>query len=36
MSLKNFIPEIWSARLLRHLDKNLIFKNLVNTDYEGE
>ena len=36
MSLDNFIPEIWSARLLRHLDKNLIFKTLVNTDYEGE
>lgn len=36
MSLQNFIPEIWSARLLRHLDKNLVFKNLVNTDYEGD
>jgi len=36
MALDNFIPEIWSARLLKHLDKNLVFKQLVNTDYEGE
>jgi len=36
MALEDFIPEIWSARLLKHLDKNLVFKQLVNTDYEGE
>lgn len=36
MGVKNFIPEIWSARLLKHLDMNLVFKSLVNTDYEGE
>jgi hypothetical protein len=36
MAVTNFIPEIWSTRLLRHLDKKLIFKQLVNTDYEGE
>lgn len=36
MALDNFIPEIWSARLLKHLDMQLVFKQLVNTDYEGE
>jgi len=36
MALDGFIPEIWSARLLSHLDKDLVFKQLVNTDYEGE
>jgi len=36
MALNNFIPEIWSARLLKHLDEDLVFKQLVNTDYEGE
>jgi hypothetical protein len=36
MAVNNFIPEIWSARLLKHLDMNLVFKNLVNSDYEGE
>lgn len=36
MPIDNFIPEIWSTRLMRHLDKNLVFKQLVNTDYEGE
>ena len=36
MALDNFIPEIWSARLLKHLDEDLVFKQLVNTDYEGE
>lgn len=33
---KNFIPTIWSARLLANLDKNLVFEQMVNTDYEGE
>lgn len=36
MALDNFIPEIWSARLLKHLDGKLVFKQLVNTEYEGE
>jgi hypothetical protein len=36
VALDNFIPEIWSARLLDHLDKKLVFKDLVNTDYEGD
>lgn len=36
MPLDNFVPEVWSARLLKHLDMQLVFKQLVNTDYEGE
>lgn len=36
MSVQNFIPKLWSARLLANLDKSLVFKNFVNTDYEGE
>lgn len=36
MAITNFIPQIWSARLLENLRKNLVFKNVVNTDYEGE
>ena len=36
MSFANFIPEIWSARLLQHLDKVHVYANLMNHDYEGE
>lgn len=36
MSIKNFIPTIWSARLLDHLDKRHVYLNLLNRDYEGE
>lgn len=36
MSVKNFIPQIWSARLLNHLDKNFVYADVVNKDYEGE
>ncbi|KEI16415.1 P22 coat protein - protein 5 domain protein [Clostridium novyi B str. ATCC 27606] len=36
MSVKNFIPQIWSARLLANLDKKLVYANAVNRDYEGE
>ena len=36
MSVTNFIPTIWSARLLAHLDKKHIYAALVNRDYEGE
>lgn len=32
----NFIPAIWSARLLANLQKALVYGNVVNTDYEGE
>ena len=36
MSLDNFIPEVWSARLFVNLKKAHVFPGLVNTDYEGE
>lgn len=38
MSIANFVPEIWSSLLLRHLDASLVFANptVVNTAYEGE
>lgn len=38
MAIDNFIPEIWSARLLENLRKNLVFGQIgvVNRDYEGE
>lgn len=35
-NFKNFIPTIWSARLLANLDKTLVALNFVNRDYEGE
>ncbi len=36
MSVANFIPTIWSARLLQHLDKAHVYAALLNRDYEGE
>ena len=36
MSISNFIPELWSARLLANFDKNLVLAGLCNTDWEGE
>lgn len=36
MSVANFIPALWSARLLAHLDKAHVYAALVNRDYEGE
>lgn len=38
MALDNFIPVIWSARLLARLQKALIYAQagIVNRDYEGE
>lgn len=36
MSIDNFIPTIWSARLLMNLDKAHIYAQVVNRDYEGE
>lgn len=32
----NFIPELWSARLLQNLDKTFVYPQCVNRDYEGE
>lgn len=36
MSTANFIPEVWSARLLQNLRKSYVFRPLLNTNYEGE
>lgn len=36
MSVATFIPKVWSARLLAHLDKAFVYAKLVNRDYEGE
>lgn len=36
MAFSNFIPEVWSARLLEHLDKVHVYASLMNRDYEGE
>jgi hypothetical protein len=38
MSLNQFIPQIWSARLLAGLDKQLVYaqSGLVNRDYQGD
>lgn len=35
-NFKNFIPTIWSARLLANLDKSLVGLQMVNRDYEGD
>lgn len=38
MALNNFIPTVWSARLLANLHKALVYgqTGVVNRDYEGE
>ena len=36
MSLNNFIPTLWSARLYETLKNAHVFANVVNRDYEGE
>lgn len=38
MTVRNFVPEIWSARLLVALRKNLVYAGptVVNRDYEGD
>jgi N4-gp56 family major capsid protein len=38
VAINNFIPEIWSAQVLRTLQKALVFgqAGVVNRDYEGE
>jgi len=35
MSVNSFIPEYWSAKALDILQKNLVFGNLANKEYEG-
>lgn len=36
MAVTTFIPELWNARLLAHLDKAHVATAFVNRDYEGE
>ena len=38
MAIDNFIPTVWSARLLQSLEKALVYAQagIVNRDYEGE
>lgn len=38
MAINNFIPEVWSARLLSSLKKSLVFAGpgVANRDYEGD
>lgn len=36
MTTDNFIPELWSDKLLTRLKKDMVYRQCVNTDYEGE
>jgi N4-gp56 family major capsid protein len=36
MALSNFIPEIWSKKLLKVFDKTVVMGNLVNRNFEGD
>ena len=36
MAIGNFTPEIWSAKILSDYDKQFVFGNVVNRDYEGD
>lgn len=38
MAINNFIPTIWSARLLQNLQKTLVYgqAGVINRDYEGQ
>jgi hypothetical protein len=36
MALTNFIPEIWSKKLLKIFDKSVVMANLVNREFEGD
>lgn len=36
MATNFFIPQVWSAKILEALDKELVYAELFNTDYEGE
>lgn len=36
MATSHFIPQVWSAKILEALDKELVYAELFNTDYEGE
>jgi len=38
MAIENFIPSIWSARILQNLQKSLVYgqPGVINREYEGE
>lgn len=36
MAVTAFTPQLWSARLIAHLNAAHVYANLVNRDYEGE
>lgn len=36
MALDQFKPQLWSRRFIVNVDKALVFKNVVDTTYEGE
>jgi len=36
MSLSNFIPNVWSARLLENLNNAHVFASVCNRDYQGD
>lgn len=36
MSLQNFIPSVWSARIQQGLEKKYVLGNIVNRNYEGD
>lgn len=36
MSVKNFIPTLWSDMIFRSYEKNFVFAGLSSRDYEGE
>ena len=36
MSYKNFIPTVWNAAINRELEKELVYAEDCNTEYEGE
>lgn len=36
MSVKNFIPAMWSARLLANLQASHVYAHVLNHDYEGD
>jgi hypothetical protein len=36
MAFTDIIPEVWSARLLAHLDKNFVYANAINRDFQAD
>lgn len=36
LTTTEFIPQLWSARFLANLHKNLVYGNIANKDYEGD